>query len=291
MRFGLVGTGFWAQEVHAPGVARTTGSTLAGVWGRDPEATASLAGAWDAVAHDDPDAMFADVDAVAFAVPPEVQGDLARRAAAAGCHLLLEKPIALDLTVADALVEAVESAGVSSVVFFTDRFEPTRERWLTERTAAGPHGGHVAWLGSLRNEGNPFAHSAWRQELGGLWDVGPHALSLLLPALGPVEGVVGTRVADDVTHLVLRHEGGASSTVSLSLQMPPAAVHNAVSLWDDSGWYDRPVEDLDVAACYANAVTALINASGGGTPHPCDVRFGREVVAVIASAEAALTAG
>jgi predicted dehydrogenase len=35
MRFGLVGTGFWARTTHARALATTPGSTLAGVWGRD----------------------------------------------------------------------------------------------------------------------------------------------------------------------------------------------------------------------------------------------------------------
>ncbi|WP_410095188.1 Gfo/Idh/MocA family oxidoreductase [Streptomyces sp. wa22] len=40
------------------------------------------------------DALLAASDAVAFAVPPDVQAPLAVRAAEAGCHLLLDKPVA-----------------------------------------------------------------------------------------------------------------------------------------------------------------------------------------------------
>ena len=43
LRFGLVGTGYWARIAHAPALASTEGIELAGVWGRDPRAAAALA--------------------------------------------------------------------------------------------------------------------------------------------------------------------------------------------------------------------------------------------------------
>src|ERR1700749_1092461 len=73
MRFGLVGTGYWAKMTHAPALASTPGAELTAVWGRDPAATAALAASCGASAHQDVDAFLASVDAVAFAVPPHVQ--------------------------------------------------------------------------------------------------------------------------------------------------------------------------------------------------------------------------
>ena len=96
LRFGLVGTGYWARETHAAGIAAARGATLAAVWGRDHAAAAAVAATYGSVVHDDFDAFLAEVDAVSFAVPPDVQPALALRAAAAGKHLLLEKPLALD---------------------------------------------------------------------------------------------------------------------------------------------------------------------------------------------------
>lgn len=106
IRFGLVGTGYWARIVHAPALASTPGVDLAAIWGRNPDATAALAAEFGATASQDFDAFLVGVDAVAFAVPPAVQAELAVRAAQAGRHLLLEKPIALTEETADALVAA-----------------------------------------------------------------------------------------------------------------------------------------------------------------------------------------
>ena len=65
LRFGLVGTGYWASETHAAGIADATGATLAAVWGRDATAAAALASRHGAVACTDVDEFLTHVDAVA----------------------------------------------------------------------------------------------------------------------------------------------------------------------------------------------------------------------------------
>ena len=77
MRFGVVGTSFWAREVHATGINAAAEAELVGVWGRDPAKTRELAEAAGATAYDDFRAMLDDVDAVSFSVPPHVQAELA----------------------------------------------------------------------------------------------------------------------------------------------------------------------------------------------------------------------
>src|SRR5580693_10720268 len=87
MRFGLVGTGYWAKITHAPAIASTPGAELVAVWGRDEAAAAALAAEYGATAHADFGAFLDRVDAVAFAVPPDVQAPLALQAARMGKHL------------------------------------------------------------------------------------------------------------------------------------------------------------------------------------------------------------
>jgi predicted dehydrogenase len=72
LRFGLVGTGHWAQITHAPALASTDGIEFAAVWGRNVDAAAQLAASYGATAHRDLTEFLADIDAVAFAVPPDV---------------------------------------------------------------------------------------------------------------------------------------------------------------------------------------------------------------------------
>jgi predicted dehydrogenase len=259
------------------------------VWGRDPAKATELAARHGATPYADVDSLFEAVDAVAFAVPPAVQADLALRAAEAGKHLLLEKPIATDLAAADRVLAAVEQAGVSTVVFFTERFVPEREAWLRDRADAGALGARAEWLSSLRTPDNPYASSVWRQQEGALWDVGPHALAALLPVLGPVSAVAGARGYDDLVSVVLTHEGGGTSTVQLSLTMPPGAIRFGLEFYDDRGWHTRPDGSTDVAVAHRQAVTELVDQlRASRTDHRCNVRFGRDVVELLHRIEAAV---
>jgi predicted dehydrogenase len=286
LRFGLVGTGFWARITHAPALASTEGVQLAGVWGRDAAAAAALAADFGVTAYGDVDDMIEAVDAVAFSVPPDVQAAIALRAARAGRHLLLEKPIATSLAAAVALARAVRASGVASVVFFTARFQPLVRAWLAELAAVpGWVGGSGLWLGSAFQEGSPF-DTPWRRDKGGLWDVGPHAVSLMWAALGPVVAVRAEAGLGDIVHLVLRHESGATSTVTVTIGAVPAAARTTCFVWGGAGRSAMPTEHAGSEVALRVALAELAsNARSGAVDHPCDVMFGRDVVAVLAEAE------
>ena len=81
MRFGVVGTGYWARETHAAALAAHPDADLVGVWGRSFARAAELAETAGAAAFEHADDKFADVDPVAYAVPPEGPAHLAMRAA------------------------------------------------------------------------------------------------------------------------------------------------------------------------------------------------------------------
>jgi predicted dehydrogenase len=279
MRFGLLGTGYWAAETHAAALVAAPGTTLAGVWGRDPAKAAALADRYGIRPYEDVDELIAAVDAVAIALPPHVQAPLAARAARAGKHLFLDKPLALTVEAADEVVAAVDATGVGSVVFFTSRFNPPAVDFLREAAATGGwDGGRATLLGSVG--GTPYDASPWRHEYGGLWDVGPHALSLLIPVLGPIAGVSAALGPHQTATALLTHRSGAVSTMTLSLASP-------VTTWDVSfygtpGWGSVPPVTDAVAA----AVVALAALTAGD--RSCDVHFARDVTAVLVRAAADL---
>jgi predicted dehydrogenase len=279
LSFGLVGTGYWADVAHAPGIAAHPQAELVGVWGRDPAKAAALAAKHGVRAFGDLDELIAAVDAVAFSVPPNVQAELALPAAEAGRALLLEKPLALSVEPAERLVDAVRAP---TVVFFTFRLDPGLAAWYRDEVDGRSwDGGSALYLASIFEPGNPFGESVWRRERGGLWDVGPHALSALLPALGKVERVVAVRGPRDEVHLALAHESGAASSAALSLTAP--ADVNEVVFWGAEGPARRPdAGNVDRIAAYGAAIDALLT---GETTF--DARFGLEVVRVLAAAEAA----
>ena len=286
MRFGLVGTGYWARITHAPALSSTADVEFTAVWGRNPQAAADLAAEYQAAPQPDISAFLAEVDAVCFAVPPDVQAPIATQAARAGKHLLLEKPVALTEAAADGLVEAVEQAGVASVVFFTNMFQPDVRAWLAEvEVRGGWAGGVSAWLGSALRESNPF-NTPWRQDRGGLWDIGPHLVSLLWASLGPVTSVTADAGPADVTHLILHHQGGATSTITVTLSATEAAAGVEAYVWGESGRLAAPLGSVDQVTALRTALGELAaTARAGQTRHPCDARFGRDVGRVLAEAQ------
>jgi hypothetical protein len=149
----------------------------------------------------------------------------------------------------------------------------------------------MIWLGANYQPDSPFKDSAWRKEQGALWDLGPHALSLLVPTLGPVESVQAGAGLGDTVHLVLGHSGGRASTATLSLTAAPLAAGVETWVHGDAGRlvllpdYDSPV------AAHTVAVDELSAAALTGGTHPCDARFGRDAVVVLAAAQRALGTG
>ncbi|MEU3776527.1 Gfo/Idh/MocA family oxidoreductase [Streptomyces sp. NPDC032472] len=292
-RVGLLGTGPWARRTHAPALAAHAGSEFAGVWGRRPEAAAGLAEEYGVKVYDDPDALFADCDVAAFALPPDVQAPLAVRAAAAGCGLLLDKPVATTVEDARAVADAAERHGVASVVFLTLRFADPAAAWVEEQAGrSGWFSASAHWLGAVfPPDGAPsaYADSPWRKAKGGLWDVGPHALSVLIPVLGEVTSVTAARGPSDMVQLALRHTSGAASTAVLSLGAPVAAAGVGLEVRGAEGVFSLP-NWTDVPGAYGRALDALLTAARTGVPDARDARFAARLTEILAQAEAQLPA-
>jgi predicted dehydrogenase len=286
MRFAVVGTGYWARETHAAALAAHADVDLVGVWGRSFARAAELAEAFGARPYKRLDDMFADVDAVAFAVPPNVQADLAVRAANCGCHLLLDKPMAFTTAAADRIVEAVEGAGVRSLVFFTSRFTANQADWLSGvQQEPAWNSGYVRMYGSIFESGNPYGKSEWRRARGALWDIGPHALSILVATLGPVTHVLADRGLGDTVTILLHHQSGASSTMSLSLTAPPGSLGSAWQLFGKHRQTSMPEATTTPAAAMGACISTLLTEQPGRWRHPCDVSFGRDVVTILQAAD------
>ena len=287
-RVGVVGTGYWAKAIHAPTLAVHPEADFVGVYGRDPAKGAAIAAANGVRAFASFDEMLAEVDIVSIAVPPTVQCDYALPAARAGKHLLLEKPLSIDSASALELADAADEHSVSSVVFFTGRYLPEWESWLDQAIASQPLCARGEWFVALVGPAEVYV-SPWRTDYGALWDLGAHMLSFILPALGPVKSVAGLRGSGDLVHLILSHEAGGSSTISVSETLPVEADRLTADLCTTSGWTSRPKGGLSTAdsqRAYGNALSELIsNMTSGERRHRCDVHFGRAVVDVLVRCE------
>ncbi|MEJ2852750.1 MULTISPECIES: Gfo/Idh/MocA family protein [unclassified Saccharothrix] len=286
LRVGLVGAGPWAERVHAPGLADHPGTRLTSVWARRPEAAAGLAESYGATVAADPDELLSSVDAVAFAVPPEVQAEIAIKAAGLGKHLVLEKPIASTVEDAERLADAVSDAGVASLVVLTRRFAPETEEQLEQlRQTGGWVGGTARWLTGALLDG-PFSASPWRHERGPIDDIGPHAFDILDAALGTITEVLSAHVsAAGLWQLSLGHEGGATSTATLTMTLPLSPPVVEVSVFGEHGYRQLADRGTTAQQCYTNLLDDFVAmVDSGTTTHRCDVRRGLHLQRIIAEA-------
>lgn len=220
--------------------------------------------------------LLGEVDAVAFAVPPATQAELAFEAAKAGKHLILEKPIAPDMFTAQRLADAVSAAGVASLVMLTLRYATRTREWLAELAATGGWtGGNARWLsGALL--GGPYSGSAWRRETGALADIGPHVVDLLDAALGPIAEVAGAhRTPEDLWHLVFRHDSGATSSATVSIALPIEPTVVDFSVYGANGYRALSRDPGGTASSYTALLDDFVSLiAAGTTTHPCDVHRG-----------------
>jgi predicted dehydrogenase len=233
-----------------------------------------------------------DVDAIAVALPPAVQAPIALRAARAGRHLLLDKPVAFEPAVADEIAAAVAERDLAGVVFFTRRFMPGLQQFLAQTARTGGWvEARVDHVGTIYDEGNPFGASQWRRDSGGLWDVGPHAVALVLPVMGPVTEITAMVGAHDMSHVLLKHAGGGISTLTLSVDVPPAAAREEAIFAGEAGVVTVPQQPWEPVEAFGYALDDLLVAAAGPRRPDLDVRFGAQITAILAAAAEAASTG
>ncbi|MGH0034321.1 MAG: Gfo/Idh/MocA family protein [Myxococcota bacterium] len=114
MRIGVIGAGHMGR-LHAGKVAElaaeNTAVSLAGVADTHPERARALASSLGAAAAPSSDALLAQSDAVIVAVPTIAHHAVVRAALAAGCDVLVEKPIAASVEEGEALLAQARAAG------------------------------------------------------------------------------------------------------------------------------------------------------------------------------------
>jgi predicted dehydrogenase len=130
LRVGILGNGGIAAR-HAASVAKLPElMELVAVCGRDPERVRAFTEQHGGRPFTDLDAMLdAGIDLMIDTAPPFSRGGEAERAARAGVHLLVEKPIALDLVTGEAMARDVEAAGVTAAIGFMYRHGDAVRRW------------------------------------------------------------------------------------------------------------------------------------------------------------------
>jgi predicted dehydrogenase len=240
VRFAILGAGV-AADYHRQAVAanEAQGARLSAVGHYDPSRYDEISARFGApcVPYEtilsDP-----DVDCVCICTPSGQHEEQAVKAAVAGKHVLVEKPMALTLDGADRMIGTCAEAGVHLGVVLQRRATPLFEG-IKEAVAAG-HLGELT-LGAVtlpyyRPEsyyGQAEWRGTWAMDGGGvLMNQGIHLVDLLVWMMGdPVEttAYAGTLARDieveDTLAAVLRFAGGAVATITATTTTRPGFPH------------------------------------------------------------------
>jgi len=130
LRVAVIGLGM-ASTPHARSLADLNDRVEVGaVFSPSLQRREAFAAKWGFPVRDSMEAILADssISAVLLLTPPNTHLELVQQAAAAGKHILLEKPLDISFARSEQLVKTAEDAGVKLAVVLQNRFRPTCER-------------------------------------------------------------------------------------------------------------------------------------------------------------------
>jgi predicted dehydrogenase len=187
------------------------------------------------------------VDAVTVCTPSGTHADIAIRAARAGKHVIVEKPMALTLDQADRMIDACDHAGVKLFVVKQNRWN--RPVQAARRALEAGRLGRI-FLGGVRvlwhrdaayYEAEPW-RGTWAQDGGVCTNQASHHIDLLLWFMGEPVSVfaTGARVmhrieTEDTATVLLRFRHGAAGTVQATTCAQPRDVEGSLALFGTGG--------------------------------------------------------
>lgn len=247
IRWGVIGSGGIARRRTIPeGIVPASNARLVAVFNPTAETNRAVAAEFGAQAVESVAALLeCDVDAVYVASPPGHHLEQVRACAAAGKHVLCEKPLGLTVAEAEAMVGACERAGVRFGTAFMMRFHAQHQAAL-QYLRAGRLGQPVFGRAQL-SCWYPPVPGAWRQrpETGGggsLMDLGGHCIDLLEMFLGPVQSVhcitrrtVHPYPSEDSAVVQLQFASGALGSVDVFFCIPDDACQCRLEIYGSQG--------------------------------------------------------
>lgn len=288
---GLVGSGYWAQTMHAPLHASPGPTRLGGIWGADAEQTAALAAVHGVRAFPSYEELLEECEAVDLAVPPAAQAPFAVQAITAGRAVMLEKPLSDTLAGARSVLDAVDEHGVPTIVVLTKRYHE-RTRSFVEAAQAlrsqGPLQGAVGQYlhGGLLDDGFVASPASWRAHpFGILRDLGPHLLDLVDCAAGPVVAVRGETTGSGYTTVTTWHEDGGSGQLALSGRTRLAGVRTVLDVFSEHGSVGYTTAGMDHDEVWPTVRAEFAAAVRTGAPVTVDAHRAGYLSAILDAVE------
>lgn len=224
IRWGLIGVGDIANKRVAAAIQSDVNSELVAVCRRDGVKLAAFAaqyGVHEKFLTAEKLVRCTDVDAVYIATPVDCHCPQTLLAAAAGKHVLVEKPMALNPSESKQMISACLSARVHLGVAYYRRFYPVVRR--IKELIESDQLGNVLTIACVTGNPNRFPADDWRVALsrgggGPLMDIGSHRIDVMMQLLGEVDQVQASVVPSP------NYEAEQAATVTMRFISGPQGV-------------------------------------------------------------------
>jgi UDP-N-acetyl-2-amino-2-deoxyglucuronate dehydrogenase len=236
--FGIIGCGMIA-EFHTRAINEIENARVVAAWSRNQahgEKIAKLA-AGGCMIFDQLDAVLAqpEIDVVCICTPSGAHMEPAVRAAQAGKHVVVEKPLEINLERCDAIIAACDSAGVRLCTIFPSRFTAANRR-LKEAIEIGRFGKltlgdtYVKWWRSQEYYDSGGWRGTWKLDGGGaLMNQAIHNIDLLYWLVGDVAAITAMTATlaherievEDTACAAIRFQNGAIGVIEAATSAYP----------------------------------------------------------------------
>ncbi|OES44935.1 Gfo/Idh/MocA family protein [Domibacillus iocasae] len=248
MNFAIVGCGFIAKK-HATAIQNIEGAKLVAVCDKVEVAMQPYTEEYGAKLYTELSDMLQDpsIDIVCICTPSGLHAPLAEQVAAAGKHIVLEKPIAMTIEETNRIIEAANANNIKLAVVHPNRFRPVVQE-LRKILDSGKLGkiSHANCIVNWNRNQEYYDQAPWRgtkQHDGGvLMNQAIHNLDLLLWFMGDAQEVFSmeaTRLrnieAEDVSTGIVRFKSGALANVQASTTVYSKNYEESMTIFGEKG--------------------------------------------------------
>jgi len=290
--FGIIGCGL-ISNWHADAILQIEGTQLSGATDVNEKARVAFASKYNIRAFNSVEELLAsdDIDVVCICTPSGLHASFAVKAANAGKHIIVEKPMAITLKEADSVIEACEKNNVKAAVVSQLRFtnaisklKDAVDEGLLGRLVSGDV--YMKFYRSHEYYDRGGWRGTWKMDGGGaLMNQGIHSVDLIQYIMGPVKTIFAhTRTlvrkieVEDTAAAVLEYENGALGVIQATTSIYPGlprrieisgdkgtiiVEENSIVNWTIEG---REVPE-DIKICKAESTSASDPAAFGIEGH------------------------
>lgn len=229
IRFGIVGCGV-IGKLHAQQLSQISDAQIVAFADILPERADQFAEEFGGTPYYSLDQMLQnpEIEVVCICTPSGLHGEMTIEAARHGKHVIVEKPMDINLDTADAMIRACREANVRLSCIFQHRFDPATRK-VKKYLEEGRFGrlvlvnAHVLWYRSDAYYASADWRGTWALDGGGvLMNQAIHTIDLLQYLGGPVKEIFAytrnllhpTIEVEDVSCATVEFESGAIGTIS-----------------------------------------------------------------------------